>query len=54
MCVCVCVCVHGLMDTAIGNGYGYTSSNPGRSSSHSTYTLGKSMNTIILPAAMYE
>ena len=37
----------------VGNGHGDTSSNPGQDCiSHSTNTLGKGMNPIILPPAM--
>ena len=36
------------MVIVVGNGHGDTSSNPG----HSTNTLGKGMNPIILPLAM--
>ena len=42
----------GVMVIVIGNGHGDTSSNPGREWSHSTNTLGKDMNPIILPPAM--
>ena len=36
----------------VGNGHGDSSSNPGRGWLHSTNTLGKGMNPIILPPAM--
>ena len=36
----------------IGNGHGDTSSNTGWGWLHSTNTLGKGMNSIILPPAM--
>ena len=41
------------MVIVVGNGHGDTSSNPGRDwcISHSTNTLGKGMNPIILPPA---
>ena len=42
----------GVMVIVVGNGHGDTSSNPGRGWSHSTNTLGKGMNPIILPPAM--
>ena len=43
----------GVMLIIVGNGHGDMSSNPGRDSiSHSTNTLGKGMNPIILPPAM--
>ena len=43
----------GVMVIVVGNGHGDTSSNPGRDCiSHSTNTLGKGMNPIILPPAM--
>ena len=44
----------GEMVIVIGNGHGDTSSNPGKTDciSHSTNTLGKGMNPIILPPAM--
>ena len=43
----------GVMVIVLGNGHGDTSSNPGRDCiSHSTNTLGKGMNPIILPPAM--
>ena len=38
----------GVMVIVLGNGHGDTSSNTG----HSTNTLGKGMNPIILPPAM--
>ena len=41
------------MIIVVGNGHDDTSSNPGRDCiSHSTNTLGKGMNPIILPPAM--
>ena len=41
------------MVIVLGNGHGNMSSNPGRDCiSHSTNTLGKGMNPIILPPAM--
>ena len=40
----------GVMVIVVGNGHGDSSSNPGIS--HSTNTLGKGMNPIILPPAM--
>ena len=43
------------MVIVVGNGHGDTSSNPERDCaciSHSTNTLGKGMNPIILPSAM--
>ena len=44
---------HGVMVIVVGNGHGYTSSNPGPDCiSHHTNTLGKGMNPIILPPAM--
>ena len=44
---------HGVMVIVVGNGLGDTSSNPRRDCiSHSTNTLGKGMNPIILPPAM--
>ena len=43
---------HGVMVIVAGNGHGDTSSNPGRDLLHSTNTLGKGMNLIILPPAM--
>ena len=39
---------HGIMVIIVGNRHGDTSSNPG----HSTNTLRKGMNPIILPPAM--
>ena len=44
----------GVMVIIVGNGHGDTSSNPGQANctSHSTNTLGKGMNPIILPPAM--
>ena len=42
----------GVMVIIVGNGHGDTSSNSGRDWSHSTNTLGKGMNPIILPPAM--
>ena len=43
----------GVMVNIIGNGHGDASSNPGGDCiSHSTNTLGKGMNPIILPPAM--
>ena len=39
------------MVIVVGNGHGDTSSNPGRDS-HSTNTLGKGINPIILPPAL--
>ena len=44
----------GVMVIVVGNEHGDTSSNPGRIDciSHSTNTLGKGMNPIILPPAM--
>ena len=43
----------GVMVIVLGNGDVDTSSNPGRDCiSHSTNTLGKGMNPIILPPAM--
>ena len=47
--------VRGVVVIVVGNGHGDTSSNPGRGLnciSHSTNTLGKGMNPIILPPAM--
>ena len=41
----------GVMVIIVGNGHGDMSSNPG-CISHSTNTLGKGMNPIILPPAM--
>ncbi len=45
---------HGVMVIVVGNGLGGTSSNLDEtdSISHSTNTLGKGMNPIILPPAM--
>ena len=42
------------MVIVVGNGHGDTSSNPAETDciSHSTNTLGKGMNPIILPPAM--
>ena len=42
------------MVIVVGNGHGDTSSNPGKTDciSRSTNTLGKGMNSIILPPAM--
>ena len=42
----------GVVVNLAGNGHGDTSSNPGRDCLHSTDTLGKGMNPIILPPAM--
>ena len=42
----------GVIVIAVGNEHGDTSSNPGRDWLHSTNTLGKGMNPIILPPAM--
>ena len=43
----------GVIVIVVGNEHGDTSSNPGRDCiSHSTNTLGKDMNPIILPLAM--
>ena len=44
----------GVMVIVVGNGHGYTSSNSGQdiAFSHSTNTLGKGLNPIILPPAM--
>ena len=44
----------GVMVIIVGNGHGNMSSNPDETDciSHSTNTLGKSMNPIILPPAM--
>ena len=42
----------GVMVIIVGNGHGDTSSNPGRDWLHSTNTLAKGMNPIILPPAM--
>ena len=42
----------GVMVNVVGNGHGDMSSNPGPGISHSTNTLGKGMNPIILPPAM--
>ena len=45
----------GVMVIVVGNGHGDTSSNHGRDSiSHSTNTLGKGMNPIILLPAMVK
>ena len=45
--------VRGVMVIVLGNEHGNTSSNPGPDCiSHSTNTLGKGMNLIILPPAM--
>ena len=46
----------GVMVIIVGNGHSDTSSNPGRviAFSHSTNTLGKGMNPIILPPAMVK
>ena len=44
----------GVIVIVIGNEHGDTSSNPGRDWIHSTNTLGKVMNPIILPPAMGE
>ena len=41
-----------VMVIVVGNGLRDTSSNPGRDWLHSTNTLGKGMNPIILPPAM--
>ena len=44
---------HGVIVIVVGNGYGDASSNPGRDCiSHSTNTLGKGVNPIILPPAI--
>ena len=49
----VCRGARGVMVIVVGNGDGNTSSNPRRDCiSHSTDTLGKGMNPIILPPAM--
>ena len=46
-------CARGVMVIIVGNGHGDTSSNPEADCiSHSTNTLGKGMNPIILPPAM--
>ena len=51
--VCVYGGARGVMVTVAGIGHGDTSSNPGQIAfSHSTNTLGKGMNPIILPPAM--
>ena len=44
----------GVMVIVVGNGHGDTSSNPDETDciSHSTNTLGKGMNQIILPPVM--
>ena len=42
----------GVMVIVVENGHGDTSSNPGRNWLHSSNTIGKSMNPIILPPAM--
>ena len=44
----------GVVVIVVGNGHGDTSSNPDETDciSHSTNTLGKDMNPIILPPAM--
>ena len=44
----------GVMVIVVGNGHGDSSSNPGKNDwiSHSTNTLGKGVNPIILPPAM--
>ena len=60
VCVCVyiyiyvCVYAHGVMVIVLGNGDGNRSSNPDETDciSHSTNTLGKGINPIILPPAM--
>ena len=44
--------VHGVMVIVVGNGQGDTSSNEIDCISHSTNTLGKGMNPVILPLAM--
>ena len=46
------VSARGVMVIVVGNGHGDTSSNPDWLHSHSTDTLGKGMNPIILPPAM--
>ena len=43
--------IHGVMVIIVGNGHSDTSSNP-HCISHSTNTLGKGINPIILPSAM--
>ena len=50
--LCVNGGARGVVVIAVGNEHGDTSSNPGRDFSHSTNTLGKGMNPIILPPAM--
>ena len=60
--MCVCVCEQelalndprGIMVIVVGSGHGDTSSNLNETDciSHSTNTLGKGMNPIILPPAM--
>ena len=42
----------GVMVIVAGCGHGYTSSDPGPDWLHSSNTLGKGMNPIILPPAM--
>ena len=42
----------GVMVIVVGIGHDDTGSNPGRDISHSTNTLGKGMNPVILPPAM--
>ena len=42
----------GVVFIVVGNEHGDSSLNPGRDISHSTNTLGKGMNPIILPPAM--
>ena len=44
----------GVIVIVVGNGYGNTCSNPDETDciSHSTNTLGKGMNPIIIPPAM--
>ena len=37
-----------VMVIAVGNGHSDTSSNPGQDVSHSSYTLGKDMNPVLL------
>ena len=45
--------IRGVVVIVVGNGHGDSSSNPGRVIAfHSTNTLGKGMNPIILPPAM--
>ena len=48
--------IRGLIDIIVGNRHGDESSNPGQDclSSHSTNSLWKSMNPIILPPATGE